>query len=485
MPTQAIAQQTPSPQATSLEQEQLNNFLGPVNGALGGLPVAERTSEYFAVYTGAGGTGPEIIDQTAVFISYLVDAKGNLSKPSTEYVSLDNLIQNFEVGKNVVLRNSTPSTSNGNIFGKQKITGIGRQVPILYSATGSTAGANISTLNFDGSLNQSSPSMLGNMTKTNINPDSSYVDYQPITGYNAPTIEPDPLVATYNNTNGTYSVISSGLGDVQFFKIKILAQISNNNNDDSFAVDFSIRRDGSEVATKSYTVPDDDELNIANGNDPFEFFVFGNALAGNPVFDVQVRFPNGGTDNLFIDFIRLQVSAQSPLPGFPDAVPPYWSTGSDSTNLYLTASAELSENYTNIQNSDPVTDLASANDFNLSSINVPFEVKVGDRIRFEYNMETDYIIYEVIEPGADPEGLLRLKLNQRIPNTVNRDNFILHRVDVNDPVYIILDVAKNQLSPGSAPFKGVILPEFPTQELKDNIDDLVLELKDKGILADS
>lgn len=99
MPTQAIAQQTPSPQATSLEQEQLNNFLGPINGALGGLPVAERTSEYFAVYTGAGGTGPEIIDQTAVFISYLVDAKGNLSKPSTEYASLDNLIQNFEVGK--------------------------------------------------------------------------------------------------------------------------------------------------------------------------------------------------------------------------------------------------------------------------------------------------------------------------------------------------------------------------------------------------
>lgn len=62
--------------------------------------------------------------------------------------------------------------------------------------------------------------MLGNMTKTNINPDSSYVDYQPITGYNTPTIEPDPLVATYNATNGTYSVISSGLGDVQFLKLK-------------------------------------------------------------------------------------------------------------------------------------------------------------------------------------------------------------------------------------------------------------------------
>jgi hypothetical protein len=73
MPTQAQAQSTP--QVITLEQEQLNNFLGPIDGALGGLPVAERTSEYFAVFTGAGGTGPEIIDQTAVFISYLVDAK--------------------------------------------------------------------------------------------------------------------------------------------------------------------------------------------------------------------------------------------------------------------------------------------------------------------------------------------------------------------------------------------------------------------------
>ena len=31
----------------TLQQEQLNNFLGPVNGALGGLPVAERTSRIF------------------------------------------------------------------------------------------------------------------------------------------------------------------------------------------------------------------------------------------------------------------------------------------------------------------------------------------------------------------------------------------------------------------------------------------------------
>ena len=175
MPTQAQAQSTP--QIVTLEQEQLNNFLGPINGALGGLPVAERTSEYFAVFTGAGGTGPEIIDETAVFISYLVDAKGNLSKPSTEYVSLENLIQNFEVGSSVILRNDTPSATSGNIFGKQKITAIGRQVPLLYSATGFGDDDHVDELNFDSDLNQSNiPNMLGNMTKGSFVPTDPFIN---------------------------------------------------------------------------------------------------------------------------------------------------------------------------------------------------------------------------------------------------------------------------------------------------------------------
>ena len=69
----------------SIQQQQLNNFLGPVNGALGGLPVAERNQSYFIVFQQAGGTGPEIIDQTAFFITYLVDENGNISKPSEDF----------------------------------------------------------------------------------------------------------------------------------------------------------------------------------------------------------------------------------------------------------------------------------------------------------------------------------------------------------------------------------------------------------------
>jgi hypothetical protein len=64
-------------------------------GVLGGLPVAEQTQDYFLVFKDVGGTGPEIINNTAYFIEYVVDYEGELSKPSSDSVSRLNALQNF------------------------------------------------------------------------------------------------------------------------------------------------------------------------------------------------------------------------------------------------------------------------------------------------------------------------------------------------------------------------------------------------------
>lgn len=53
-----------------------------INGVLGGLPVAEKNQEYFAVVFEAADTTPEIIDQTQFKVIYLCDSKLNVSKPS-------------------------------------------------------------------------------------------------------------------------------------------------------------------------------------------------------------------------------------------------------------------------------------------------------------------------------------------------------------------------------------------------------------------
>ena len=105
------------------------------NGILGGLPVAERNQEYFIVFSGVGGTGPEIIGQTAYFIDYLVDSEGNVFKPSENTSALTNLIQNFPINKpvNVVVDNA--STANATMAGQHTLTAIGVQQPILYTQT--------------------------------------------------------------------------------------------------------------------------------------------------------------------------------------------------------------------------------------------------------------------------------------------------------------------------------------------------------------
>ena len=58
----------------------------------------------------------------------------------------------------------------------------------------------------------------------------------------------------------------------------------------------------------------------------------------------------------------------------------------------------------------------------------------------------------------------------------------MHRVDSTDPVYIIVDVPKQDLVSNNELFKGVLLPEYPTKELKNNLDKIILDLKERGII---
>ena len=481
----------PSPSPTSvdvsIEQEQLNNFLGPVNGALGGLPVAEKTQEFFIIYEGAGGTGPEIIDETAIFITYLVDSKGNVSKPSEDYASLYNLTQNFEVGKNAILRNEIASATNSQISGKHEITAIGRQLPLLYSQTGSTPGANVNQLIFNGELNSTTtPRMEGTMVRGIYDPTTN--DFQTVTSYNSPVSPPEAPAATFDNTAGTYTISSADIGDtsVLIFEVSIGLRVQPNSDGDGPGVQprdtiIRIKRGSTVIGTKTYTTQgtlgETTTFNFAS--DPLVVGqLSGFFNSGDPVYTVEIQFEDAIYTTA--DFIQFNIRGQNPPPSNPIAAPGYWFNNSGG-NLWLTASAELSTNYGNTQNSQNVLDEIEPG-FNFSPITVPFTLESGNRIRFEYNKSLDYTIYEVISPNEDVDGFLKLRLNTLVPNNVNLNNFVIHKTDPQDPVYIILNVKKSSIVGNSNAFKGVLLPEYPTQELKSNLDNIVLDLKERGLL---
>jgi len=463
---------------SGIEQEQLNNFLGPVNGALGGLPVAERNSSYFITYKGAGGTGPEIIDQTAIFITNLVDSKGNISKPSEDYNSLYNLIQNFEVGKNVIVRNNLGSENNSQIEGKQKITDVGRQETILFSQTGSSQGANIDELiflkDFD---NDDIPSFLFWLNKgiKNLN-----AGEQDIIEYNNAYLEPDvPSTATVDNTTGTYTVgnlSSPPQENIDIVQINIWTKLSN---DTTNVINGSIRLMKDTSVFRQ--IPFDIDVRIS-ATEPREkeinkTFSISKSDLNSATFKINVAVDIDGSR---IDFINFRASTQFPQTSFPTPTPTYW-YNNNGNNLWLTASQDISLNYEQTQNSQNIIDTIEPG-FNFSSPS-PFIVRPGDKIRFGYDPTTEYTIYEVIEPIQDSEGRLRLRLNTLLPNNLNLNNFVLHRVNSNNPTYIIVDIKKNDLVPNTEEFEGILLPEYPTQELKNNLENIILNLKEKGILS--
>jgi hypothetical protein len=38
---------------------------------------------------------------------------------------------------------------------------------------------------------------------------------------------------------------------------------------------------------------------------------------------------------------------------------------------------------------------------------------------------------------------------------------------------------------GTQGFNGVILPEYPTKKLRDNLDNIIISLKERGIITDN
>ena len=121
----------------------------PVNGILGGLPVAERNSEYFVVVKEVGDTSPEIIGQSQFKIVYLCDSQLNVSKPSAGGgPALININQNFERQRNATVRVNQGTVLNQQLAGTHKITAVGSLEPIGGSQIGTSPLAYVTTMSF-------------------------------------------------------------------------------------------------------------------------------------------------------------------------------------------------------------------------------------------------------------------------------------------------------------------------------------------------
>ena len=148
-----------SPTPTSIDNDPQKFLLG--NGIIGdfntsttdesgqgSLSAAEKNQTYFAYFSSVGSTTPEIINQTAYSIKYLIDTQGNVVTPQPNSTDVLNLVQNFESGRIVNITSLEGTTLFNTLLGTKTITDVGRIQPMLITETGSGRTDYITTMSF-------------------------------------------------------------------------------------------------------------------------------------------------------------------------------------------------------------------------------------------------------------------------------------------------------------------------------------------------
>jgi hypothetical protein len=538
--------------------------LNNLDTGYGNLPAAEQNETYFAYFDGVGGTGPEIIDQTAYNIKYIIDDEGNTVNPESilnpfskaqQNIALNNLIDAFEPGKNAMvslISNDPLLTENPNddaLVGTYPITHVGRIANILVSENGELKPNYIPTMSFTNIAGIPYGQALYNYEF--LDDKASDTSYSGTTSnyvvFNDITI-PNPSFYTPATSIFTTSTISTAgaLTKVKF-KAKLMVKyrptilggsdiqraaplrvrIKNVTTGETLASQTINFGDGvgdwssykaipgeiqfywepdNPLAGTTEASPDGGIIYLADdvddGNAPgynrryykrygkFELETNYVELATNNNIRVEIIALDYGNTNDYTVFSALNINRSQfkSIQEFPyaayEATSSYWYTGSTSIDplglSVLTSSLELGNLYNFgitddgnsselVQTIDPSSQLMG-----YTPTALPFCIKSGDYIRFEYNPNAVFNIKRV-----EVSNQIYLYVYPPVPNGVQLNHFNIYRI-INDGTYIVLNV-KKPISGSS--FTGIIRPQFTSQKLIDSSSIYIQNLVEKGVIS--
>lgn len=482
------------------------NDLSLDGSGYGELPAVEQNQTYIAYFDGVGGTGPEIIGQTAYFIKYLIDINGNIVNPEPGNSALYNLLDNFEPSKNAVVKligsdpTLTASPNDDALTGLHKITHVGRITPILLSQSGSSSLDYATTMSFALLGDILNPLDVGVLTSkftlatTFLNEPLDYVnfDFQNTQYSNngswSRITGGIPISASYRLNSSSIEAGSRIRFNTQFY-IQRIGSVSGINTNFRYRIIKNNNTDNVFYESDWFPIPYDNNISLLKQSVTPWF----NA-EDNDVFKVQIKYSNEINPDSNLVYPRIQATFNTyfmveqetqPLNDFIAGVntvtSSYWTIGDYSgATTVLTASGELFNIYQQqgIYQIPPTESLQ----FGFSPISTPFyPILPGDYIRFDYIPDAVYNITNVTTIPENPDQSASLFLTTVPPITSgsNLDNFVLYRI-VNDGTYIILDVNKPEA--GNS-FTGIIQPEYVSQELTDKYSDIIQDLTQRGLIS--
>ena len=487
---------TNDPQGFLLGDNIIGDFNTPTNNnsGYGAFSAAEKNQTYFAYFSSVGSTTPEIIDQTAYFVKYLIDAQGNVVAPQPNSIDILNMLQNFEAGRVVNVTSLEGTTLFTTLLGSKQTTGIGRIQPILITETGSGRTDYITTMSFSagpGGVGLDSAYNYAFSAKKAV---SAYISNQSFTTLDFGT-EINDINGNYNNSTYVYTFPNdtTSQGTQVSFIARIVAQSAfsgPNQNDRSNYLRFQIRRstDGGanylplELTDGTYT-----KLKFFSNNTTRETIAQTKPLNFNAGDKIRVEYSvdsEGVENQLKIlaadDDTSTYFSNTQTYTATNFITSPYWTIGTYTTasNDFTVLTASLGLTGLNQNQYSQITPTASTA-FSFSDITLPFTPEPGDFIRFEYDPSNVHIIYENLTTTG---GNLALKVCPPVPSGSILDHFCIYRINPNAGNQIILNVPKPAGTTGQ-PLTGFIKPQYMSKELEDNFTTIVQKLAAEGLLT--
>ena len=452
------------------------NLLNTVTG----LRPVETPQTYFGYFSYLGGTSPEwgnhIADRTGAKLKYLIGIDGEVITPSEdiEGTNLSIIRQNFIEDKNAVIDlDSVTNPAFNTLNGSHILFKSGKRIePILYSQTASyDLNNNVNGFGYSNEITFFS----SDIQDSDISSDMSF-SARPISGQEIRNNTVPFTVEFFDIASGTHASYNAG-GDYillepadqnEPFIITIDAHIKvDRNTSYRFNTTYEIQKstDGGSTwsvidsqtvnhdDTQFYIASIQDSITDVSGTDTFAYRLRVSALDKH-TFATNVEIEPGSS---WIKFTQSPRSA-----GSNRVSSNYWIVDS-SDRSYISGSTSLSSFYGDTQN--------DIEDSGFNTINYPFEIKVGDELRFEASEVYSYRIQEIVQ--EQPQIIL--KLNNTIPAGVNEDFFLLRRY-VDDPTSILLEVDKKAGSTSG----GVIKPTHMPLGSEEKMQTILRELKEKN-----
>jgi hypothetical protein len=510
-------------------------------GTYGKLPTVESLKTYIAycdndTFGGLSGWPPEHENASAMFIKYLIKSDGTVVIPDTSQDSLSIMQQTFLTGERVII--SSPGGTPANPY-RTVIRGGSHIEPILYTQSGSAPNAQFSGSILLQDVDLTNGGISADKSQTYL--DTSFQYHLPNDGFHYlnfinVTNFPSPANVSISSPTNTYPTLPPpnytvqlttvdegvsltitlsmevywrGIGPpyppgniMKYFPIEnssgyqggsMTFRLYKNSIDDAnivneliinlSALDSSnlqfLQQGGTgntRIAPKfSTTIPN---ANLVAGDKYFgAFIVDGASAGGNPtIYEYNTALH------------KMEVT-QYPIFTTPFTSSGYntiWGYGNKVTHPYIITSSkqQLIDNYGN-----PEVIMKSVSGSGFNDIQLPWSIKIGDEFRFEGREDWSYMVKNIYAPAESGSGRIfqtgsiEVHFNANLPvsassNVFNLDHFLIRRY-VDDAGQNVITGFKPQGSTG--PY--LIKPEFVVPELNKNVDEVILDLTQKGLIT--